>query len=71
MTVKTRKTRSEAPPFDRHDRADARDLVRHLLMIRQSVEEIVEMEHPNLSERAKEDLVAGAVNIIAKWYAIK
>jgi hypothetical protein len=70
MTVRSKKTRSEAP-FDRHDRADARDLVRHLLMIRQSVEEIVEMEHPNLSERAKEDLVAGAVNIIAKWYAIK
>jgi hypothetical protein len=71
MTVKTRKTRSEAPPMDRHDREDAKDLVRHLLMIRQSVEEIVDIEHPDLSERAREDLVAAAINIISKWYAIK
>jgi hypothetical protein len=70
MTAKTKKTRSEAP-FDRHDREDARDLVRHLLMIRQSVEEIVDMENPGLSERAREDLIAASIAIIAKWYAIK
>lgn len=71
MTTKTKKTRSEAPPFDRHDRADARDLVRHLLMIRQSVEEIIDTEHPDLSPRAREDLVAAAINIIIKWYSHK
>lgn len=72
MTTKTpKKTRSEAPPMDRHDRADARDLVRHLLMIRQSVEEIIDSEHPDLSPRAREDLVAAAINIIVKWYAVK
>lgn len=72
MTTKTpKKTRSEAPSMDHADIADARDLVRHLLMIRASIEEIVDLEHPNLSERAREDLIAGAVNIIAKWYAIK
>jgi hypothetical protein len=71
MTTKTKKTRSEADLFDRHDRADARDLVRHLLMIRQSVEEIVDMENPGLSERAREDLIAASIAIIAKWYAIK
>jgi hypothetical protein len=70
MTTKTKKPRSVAP-LDHADIEDARDLVRHLLMIRQSVEEIVGLEHPNLSERAREDLIAASIAIIAKWYTQK
>jgi hypothetical protein len=58
------------PPFTlpARDKADAADLVRHLLALRAEIERVIAMEHPELSEDAREHLVQAATAIVAGWY---